>query len=268
MCGDMYESSAHDCKDKSGSENEDVAFADLVQGKDYQICPSAQCNRKVQLRDGCNSITCQCGQYFCFICGQAATKDHWQKSKRQGGCPKWNHPSQPNAKWIVGDNEEREQAFVQGAREQLENVIANMPQGLLPGAADTAPQPVVTEALLNSYREVRRQLHRRIDELRQRNLRTWERLRDEERTRFGALMPQINLLETGVEFPYEGMLLRVTSALAEVDDAVAGEVIDETTRVLQQLDEEAIRAGLRFAGDADTWLENVDQVRITLDFGE
>ncbi|KAF2206358.1 hypothetical protein CERZMDRAFT_3033, partial [Cercospora zeae-maydis SCOH1-5] len=35
-------------------------------GKDYQNCPD--CGQRVQLADGCNHITCICGEQFCYLC--------------------------------------------------------------------------------------------------------------------------------------------------------------------------------------------------------
>ena len=42
---------------------------------------------------GCNHITCKCGQSLCFICGEPAGEDHWLRSRQEGGCPRFNHPS-------------------------------------------------------------------------------------------------------------------------------------------------------------------------------
>jgi hypothetical protein len=54
-------------------------------GKDYQYCPS--CKLPICLIDGCNQVTCQCGENFCFICGQVAGKDsgHWNRD----GSSRW-----------------------------------------------------------------------------------------------------------------------------------------------------------------------------------
>ncbi|KAK5163132.1 uncharacterized protein LTR77_010916 [Saxophila tyrrhenica] len=109
-CGDKWygwvrEGLRHVCSSghQAGSNDDGVAFAGLTRGKDYQICPSKICKRKIQLSEGCNRIICTCGQEFCFICGQPAAghSDHW--SRLPAGCPRWNHPRAANALYDYDD---------------------------------------------------------------------------------------------------------------------------------------------------------------------
>ena len=56
-----------------------------VHGSDYQYCP--KCKRPISLRDGCNHMTCVCGENFCFRCGLSAgdRSGHWSRQ----GCPQY-----------------------------------------------------------------------------------------------------------------------------------------------------------------------------------
>ena len=56
------------------------AFGDLKRGRDYQLCPDKNCQRKVELKDACNHMVCPCGTNFCFISGKEADNDdeHWE----------------------------------------------------------------------------------------------------------------------------------------------------------------------------------------------
>ena len=94
--GLVISSMGHVCEQSEASKD---PFAELVRGKDYQICPNSDCGLKVQLWDGCNHLRCaRCTEEFCRICGKEA-KDggtHWT---REGGCPRWNHPDDSNAEF-------------------------------------------------------------------------------------------------------------------------------------------------------------------------
>lgn len=89
----------HKCLKFQAVETEDAAFKGLKRGKDYQICPSEKCERRIQLSDGCNHIVCMCGMQLCFICGQPATgvEDHWARADDGTGCPRYNQPGSPRA---------------------------------------------------------------------------------------------------------------------------------------------------------------------------
>lgn len=72
------------------------AFQGLERGKDYQICPNRRCKRKVELRDGCNHVSCVCKTQFCYICGEFAKNgsEHWLISS---GCPRFGSKGSPRA---------------------------------------------------------------------------------------------------------------------------------------------------------------------------
>ncbi|OQO13997.1 hypothetical protein B0A48_00872 [Cryoendolithus antarcticus] len=81
----------HDCDPFRIPATEAEAFLGLVQGRDYQICPSADCGRKVELLDGCNKMSCVCLTTFCFICGLVVKPDDWHW-RPGSGCPRWGQP--------------------------------------------------------------------------------------------------------------------------------------------------------------------------------
>ena len=111
ICGQMYKHGGHTCpRIPPSREADEAAFGDLVKGKDYQICPSTTCKRKIQLLDGCNHVYCTCSQSFCFICGEsvAGGGGHWNKRREEGGCPRFNHPSMGNAMWEEDRAEDEE----------------------------------------------------------------------------------------------------------------------------------------------------------------
>ena len=82
VCGDRNDAQIHQCNRSTHKDEEDAAFRDLTQGKDYQVCPSTTCGRKLELQDGCNHIICVCGQNLCFVCGQPAREsNHWRRSR-------------------------------------------------------------------------------------------------------------------------------------------------------------------------------------------
>lgn len=90
----------HACKPADLVKEDEEAYKGLQRGKDYQICPSKRCGRKIQLMDGCNHITCMCGQQSCFICGEPVNmrSRHWnQRPGEQGKCPRYNQPGEANA---------------------------------------------------------------------------------------------------------------------------------------------------------------------------
>lgn len=90
----------HVCAGRSfANEKRAQAFVGLKRGKDWQLCPSRQCGRRIELSEACNHITCNCGMGFCFICGKEAEGDseHWASPK--SGCPRYNHPDDSNAEY-------------------------------------------------------------------------------------------------------------------------------------------------------------------------
>ncbi|USW51009.1 Putative E3 ubiquitin ligase RBR family [Septoria linicola] len=82
----------HVCKTTANATLD--AFSGQVRGVDYQLCPN--CDMVVNLRDGCNHMTCQfpaCNATeFCYICGEAATPEdgHWTKDRF---CPRYGLPA-------------------------------------------------------------------------------------------------------------------------------------------------------------------------------
>jgi hypothetical protein len=95
----------HICLGKShANEKRAQAFSGLKRGKDWQQCPDRHCERRVELSEACNHISCQCGMGFCFICGKEADgeSDHWRK----GGCPRYNQPGDPDVEYDDYDGDE------------------------------------------------------------------------------------------------------------------------------------------------------------------
>lgn len=95
-----YEQSRdHRCISLSAADAESAAFEGMQRGKHYQICPSERCGRRVELRDGCNHMSCMCGMQFCFLCGEvvSAHSNHWEQRTDGSGCPRYNQPGAPNA---------------------------------------------------------------------------------------------------------------------------------------------------------------------------
>ncbi|KAF7349213.1 RBR-type E3 ubiquitin transferase [Mycena sanguinolenta] len=48
---------------------EDAVFLNLAKQEKWRRCPNTQCSAMVELKHGCNHITCVCGHHFCYICG-------------------------------------------------------------------------------------------------------------------------------------------------------------------------------------------------------
>ncbi|KAF2486673.1 hypothetical protein BDY17DRAFT_291916 [Neohortaea acidophila] len=126
ICGDLLTIPEHICTTLPDCANDNAAFEGLIRGKDYQICPVRRCRRKIQLSDGCNLVGCVCGHHFCFVCGAKATDRHFRRTREEGGCPRYNHPSMPTALWqptvaeVQGQNNFALQTFLlQAHRHQL-----------------------------------------------------------------------------------------------------------------------------------------------------
>lgn len=97
----------HLCEGKSrANEKRAQAFSGLERGKDWQQCPSRQCERRIELSAACNHISCQCGMGFCFICGKEADgdSDHWRK----GGCPRYNQPGDADVEYDNYDDDDED----------------------------------------------------------------------------------------------------------------------------------------------------------------
>ncbi|KAJ7770584.1 hypothetical protein B0H16DRAFT_217558 [Mycena metata] len=67
---------------------EDVAFANLAKLEKWRRCP--KCSAMVELKFGCNHITCVCKHHFCYICG-ADFEHSGGKYRCKGGrgCKVW-----------------------------------------------------------------------------------------------------------------------------------------------------------------------------------
>ncbi|KAM0721460.1 hypothetical protein Q7P37_002384 [Cladosporium fusiforme] len=79
----------HDCLGKlEKTRLERQALVDsLERGTNYQLCPT--CHQIINLREACNHITCECGESFCYVCGESTSEasGHWDV---QGGrCPRY-----------------------------------------------------------------------------------------------------------------------------------------------------------------------------------
>ncbi|KAJ6631207.1 hypothetical protein B0H10DRAFT_712610 [Mycena sp. CBHHK59/15] len=67
---------------------EDVAFANLARQEKWRRCP--KCAAMVELKYGCNHITCHCKHHFCYTCG--ADFEHTNgryRCKGGRGCKVW-----------------------------------------------------------------------------------------------------------------------------------------------------------------------------------
>ncbi|KAK4626625.1 hypothetical protein CLAFUW4_04001 [Fulvia fulva] len=90
--------SEHICAE-AADEPVDDPFQGLERGRDYQRCPV--CDVAIELRDGCNHMTCSmgnCNTHFCFLCGEPATRDsgHWTVGRP---CPLYNRAGEGNAQY-------------------------------------------------------------------------------------------------------------------------------------------------------------------------
>ncbi|KAG7559012.1 Zinc finger RING-type [Arabidopsis thaliana x Arabidopsis arenosa] len=52
-----------------------------------RLCP--KCSKPIQKRDGCNHMTCKCGQFFCWLCGQATGAEHSFRSIAGHSCGRY-----------------------------------------------------------------------------------------------------------------------------------------------------------------------------------
>lgn len=98
QCTNCHQRSCHRCRGAVFQNSHTCTFgtpqdpfAELTQGRDYQVCPNTACALRIQLRDGCNHITCPCRTHFCFVCGVRATagSGHWSYGMP---CPRYNQP--------------------------------------------------------------------------------------------------------------------------------------------------------------------------------
>ncbi|CAA0383916.1 unnamed protein product [Arabidopsis thaliana] len=70
-------------KKKCEDESETVNWITV----NTKLCP--KCSKPIQKRDGCNLMTCKCGQHFCWLCGQATGRDHTYTSIAGHSCGRY-----------------------------------------------------------------------------------------------------------------------------------------------------------------------------------
>ncbi|KAJ7128094.1 hypothetical protein C8R46DRAFT_1145157 [Mycena filopes] len=67
---------------------EDVAFANLAKQEKWRRCP--KCSAMVELKFGCNHITCVCKHHFCYTCGADFEHSNGKYRCKGGrGCKVW-----------------------------------------------------------------------------------------------------------------------------------------------------------------------------------
>jgi hypothetical protein len=68
-------------------------------GKHIQRCPT--CLKGSSLKDACNHMKCPipCETHYCYICGVEVGVEERRSHWKQGGCPKYGHPDDPNPKY-------------------------------------------------------------------------------------------------------------------------------------------------------------------------
>jgi len=93
---------AHECDPSRDKELQERAFAGLKRSRDWQLCPNENCKRRVELKDGCNHVTCVCKTHFCFVFGSFVRdgEGHW---RRKGGCPRFGVKGSERAIFDDGD---------------------------------------------------------------------------------------------------------------------------------------------------------------------
>ncbi|CAL9248361.1 unnamed protein product [Arabidopsis halleri] len=70
-------------KKKCEDESETVNWMTV----NTRLCP--KCSKPIQKRDGCNHMTCKCGQFFCWLCGQATGAEHGFRSIAGHSCGRY-----------------------------------------------------------------------------------------------------------------------------------------------------------------------------------
>ncbi|KAK1855723.1 IBR domain-containing protein [Colletotrichum chrysophilum] len=117
-------------------EEEDEMLMDIMDRDNLASCPT--CRRIVELWDGCNHITCECGHQWCFLCG-----GDWR-----GGCPR-GCPQYGGRERRVPM---RQRVFrYQQGRGAMDHHPRIRPQGAIP---DALPPPAEPPNLLELQRQV------------------------------------------------------------------------------------------------------------------
>ncbi|KAL1695839.1 hypothetical protein GGG16DRAFT_109011 [Schizophyllum commune] len=71
-------------KCKRISRDEDKKLYELARAKGWQQCP--KCKRMVELKEGCNHMTCRCRAEFCYKCGSYWDVSAGRCTKRNSSC--------------------------------------------------------------------------------------------------------------------------------------------------------------------------------------
>ena len=67
----------------------DSLFKEFVVGSNFKKCP--YCNRWVEKNEGCNHISCLCGNHFCYNCGEKMNGQIFQHACYQRNNPGYNN---------------------------------------------------------------------------------------------------------------------------------------------------------------------------------
>jgi len=68
---------------------EDLVFMELAKKEKWRRCP--KCSAMVELKFGCNHITCNCKHHFCYTCGADFEHKNGKYSCTSGnGCKVWD----------------------------------------------------------------------------------------------------------------------------------------------------------------------------------
>ena len=95
-----------------------LAFNGLERGKDYQDCP--KCQRRIELKEACNHMTCPCGTDFCYVCGtQDPGTAHWSDGQ---SWPQYPQPGGNNP----NHSRQGEGSLVDGQLDTIDHEIADL----------------------------------------------------------------------------------------------------------------------------------------------
>ena len=61
----------HPTPDQHPEPEKDEENRKLAETEGWKYCPNSKCNKLVEKIDGCDTMTCKCGQQFCYRCGNS-----------------------------------------------------------------------------------------------------------------------------------------------------------------------------------------------------
>lgn len=61
----------HPAPDQHPEPVDDKENTKLAEKEGWKYCPNKKCNKLVEKIDGCDTMTCKCGQQFCYRCGSS-----------------------------------------------------------------------------------------------------------------------------------------------------------------------------------------------------